>query len=265
LSFDKPKKRFSQNFLIDKNIAEKIVSLLEIEESDVVLEIGAGRGALTGLIAKTGAQLFAFEIDRGLTGKLTEEFGNYRNVEILNNDFLKVNPEDYCQGGFKLIGNIPYDITSPLLEWVHKNRDAVKMAVITAQKELAARIAPSPGSKNWAPISILTQCFFDVRIVFDIRPAAFYPSPKVTSSTMVLKPGRRYAIKDWLFFEKVVRQAFHHRRKMLINNLDRFEEADKSMLHNIFEKLGFDEKVRAEQLSITDFIKLTDEFISNIS
>ncbi len=264
MSFAKPKKRFSQNFLIDKNIAEKIVNLLDIGEDDIVLEIGAGRGALTELIAESGARLFAFEIDRKLTKKLIEIFQNHQNVEILNVDFLKVNPEQHCPGRFKLIGNIPYDITSPLLEWIHENRKAVSIAVITAQKELAERIVSPPGSKNWAPISIFTQCFFDIGIAFDIPPSAFYPAPKVISSTMVLKPARKFMIKNWPVFENVVRQAFRHRRKMLINNLDRIEGLNKSVLHTAFKKLRLDEKVRAEQLSIEDFINLTDEISSNI-
>lgn len=264
MSFGKPKKRFSQNFLTDKSIAEKIVNLLEIDTGDIVLEIGAGHGALTEFIAETGARLFAFEIDRKLAGKLSEGYGDYQNVKILDADFLKINPREYCPGRFKLIGNIPYDITSPLLEWLHKNRDAVSMAVITAQKELAARVGSPPGSKHWAPISVLTQCFFDITIAFDISPKAFYPSPKVRSSTMVLKPGRKYMVKDWAFFEKVIRRAFRQRRKMLSNNLDGFEGLSKSKLQGIFIELGFDEKVRAEQLSIDDFIKLTDKFVSNI-
>ncbi len=139
----RPKKRFSQNFLTDTNIARKIVGLLDIAESDTVFEIGPGRGMLTELVAKSGARLIAVEIDRTLIDDLKNKLGGYDNVTIVTADFLTVNPSDFVVGRFKLIGNIPYDITSPLLDWIVRYRNSLDRVVITMQKELAERI-PHP-------------------------------------------------------------------------------------------------------------------------
>ncbi len=219
MSFQKPKKRFSQNFLVDEVIASKIVDLLEIRKDDTILEIGTGRGILTQTMANMGARIYSFEIDRTLIEELDRKFKPSPNVKIVNQDFLKIEPGNYCSGGFKLIGNIPYDITSPVLEWMLKYRSRLTRAVITAQLELADRISSSPGSKNWAPIAIFCQCRFDIKKEMTISPKAFYPPPKVTSATLVFNPREEYQIADWGYFEKVVRLSFAHRRKLLANNL----------------------------------------------
>jgi len=263
VSGSKPKKRFSQNFLADKNIAAAIVDLLEIQNTDVVFEIGSGRGTLTEIIAKSADWLYTFEIDRMLIDPLERKFKRYDNVEIVNVDFLKVRPADYHSGHFKLIGNIPYDITSPLLSWMTKYRHNISLAAITIQKEMAERLCSQPGNKSWAPISIFARCFFKIKNVMTIPPDAFYPRPKIYSATLVFTPKESYEIENRKHFEDVVRLAFKHRRKYLTNNLSEIPGLDKTQLENILHKIGLNNKVRAEQLSIDNFILLSKEIKSS--
>lgn len=254
-----PKKRFSQNFLADKNIAARIVDLIEAGPNDTVLEIGSGRGTLTELLAETGANVISFEIDRQLIANLDRQFGDNPGVRIVNLDFLEVDPSDYCDGEFRLIGNIPYDITSPLLDWIVRYREKITRAVITTQKELGDRISSGPGSKNWAPISIFTQCHFDIKSEITIPPKAFYPPPRVDSSTLTLTPIRRYEFDDWANFEEVVRAGFKHRRKQLAKNLGEMEEIEKKEVIKILNNSGIASDIRAEALSIEQFVDLAEK------
>jgi 16S rRNA (adenine1518-N6/adenine1519-N6)-dimethyltransferase len=256
LAGNRPKKRFSQNFLIDPEIADAIVAALEIRPDDIIFEIGPGRGILTDIIMRTGAQLYAFELDRDLAEALSPRFKNDR-VRIIETDFLKVVPEQHCTGNFKLIGNIPYDITSPVLEWMMSYRGKINRAVITAQLELAERIASGPGSHDWAPISIFGQTAFNIKKLMTIKPTAFYPVPNVKSATLLFEPSNKYDIPDWDFFETIVRASFHQRRKMLINNLLHMGKYSRERLESAMVRAGFDQKIRAEQVDIEGFIHLT--------
>ncbi|MCX6826099.1 MAG: 16S rRNA (adenine(1518)-N(6)/adenine(1519)-N(6))-dimethyltransferase RsmA, partial [candidate division Zixibacteria bacterium] len=259
MSSRKAQKRFSQNFLVNKNTAAKIVGFLSIAASDTIFEIGSGRGILTELMALTGARVFSFEIDRDLIGSLSRRLANYKNVQIVNRDFLSVVPWEYYEGSFKLIGNIPYDITSPILEWMMQYRSSINRVVITAQQELAERIASGPGSRHWAPLSIFCQCFFDVKKVMALPPKSFSPVPKIMSETLLFKPREKFRIDDWTYFEKIVRLSFRQRRKLLINNLALLEGQKRESILGLLLKLGLDEKIRAEQICIEDFIRLADE------
>lgn len=252
----KPKRRFSQNFLADKNIAKEMVDFLRLSPEDTVFEIGGGRGTLTQLIADSGCRLFSFEIDFDLMDNLYKKFDKFPKVEIVNSDFLKVEPSKYHNGRFKLMGNIPYDITSPLIDWMVRFQKNIDLAVITTQKEMADRISSSEGSKNWAPISIFTRLYYKIINVKTIPPSAFYPPPKVTSCTLLFEPANDYIVGNQIMFEQLVRTSFRQRRKQLVNNLTGFIGLEKGQLEEILNRLGFDTKIRAEQLSINNFIEL---------
>jgi 16S rRNA (adenine1518-N6/adenine1519-N6)-dimethyltransferase len=254
----RPKKRFSQNFLLDKNIAAKIVSLLDIKDGETVFEIGPGQGILTEILAAMDITLLSFELDNELSETLQTRFESHPNVTIINQDFLKVVPEEYHDGSFKLIGNIPYDITSPLIDWLITYRERIPRAVITTQKELAERIASGPGSKNWAPISIFCRSYFDVTNAFSIPPQVFFPQPRVYSCTLRFDYHPRYDTLNNELFEKVVRHAFRHRRKQLINNLTEPFNLNKDRLENAMAAVGLKKNIRAEQVTIEQFLKLTD-------
>jgi 16S rRNA (adenine1518-N6/adenine1519-N6)-dimethyltransferase len=264
MSGPRPKKRFSQNFLADKNIAGKIIDCLDINHEDIIFEIGSGRGTLTSIIADKGARLYTFEIDRQLIDNLNNKFGVNENVVIVNRNFLDVDPTEYIDGKFKLIGNIPYDITSPLLDWMINYHTRITRAVITTQRELANRISASPGSRDWAPVSIFCQSFFRVKAAFNIPPKAFYPPPKVNSTTLIFEPVEKYFIEDREYFELVVRNSFKHRRKFLVNNLSDLPAFEKETIAEIIKELGYDKKIRAEQLDIPDFINLANKLKSII-
>lgn len=263
MSPSRPKKRFSQNFIIDKKIARQIVSYLGIDPNDTVFEIGTGRGGLTEILAEHDIDIHTFELDKTLLPDLEKKFDGRANVKIYNKDFLTVVPGEYSNRKFRLIGNIPYDITSPLIDWIINHRQLIKVAVITTQKELAERIASGPGSKNWAPISIMTQLFYKIRIVRTIPPNAFYPPPRIYSSVLILEPSDMYDIKNLDKFDEIVRASFEQRRKVLLNNLVSLEIASKETLSLLFEKLGWQKNIRAEELRIEDFIKLTEKLISD--
>jgi len=254
----KPKKRFSQNFLADKAIAKKIVQFLDIQPEDTVFEIGSGRGTLTELIEDYGSVVFSFELDNSLINDLNQKFQSNSKVHIINRDFLNVDPSEYIDGKFKLIGNIPYDITSPLISWIIQYHKSISLAAITTQKELGDRISSGPGSKNWAPISIFSQCYFDIKTVMNIPPSAFYPPPKIHSSTLVFKPKEYNRVPDWDIFERIVRASFAQRRKLLINNLRRLPDIKKENVENILINLGIDLQSRAEQLDINQFIQISE-------
>jgi len=254
-----PKKRFSQVFLADKNMVRRMVGLLDAGANDTIFEIGSGRGTLTELIAATGARLFSFEIDRDLIDNLKNKFLKFDKVSIINKDFLETDPAAYYNGRFKLIGNIPYDITSPLLDWMIQYQNLIELAVITTQKELGQRISSGPGSKNWAPISIFCQAIFDVEIALTIPPEAFFPPPKIFSSALVFRPTNKYVINDKIGFEKIVRQSFLFRRKKLTNNLGLLPGMEKEDIEKRLTELGLDKNCRAEQLSIEDFIRLSNK------
>ena len=259
MAFGKPQKRFSQNFLTDQDIAVKIVGFLDLNKNDVVFEIGSGRGILTELIAATGARLVAFEIDRDLIESLSGKFAGYENVLIVNQDFLKVSPSEYHDGAFKLIGNIPYDITSPVIGWMMQYHQLIGRAVITAQRELAERIAAGPGGKGWAPISIFSQCHFEIRKVMTISPKSFFPPPKIVSATLLFEPRQdKPRVEHWDYFERTVRAAFQQRRKLLANNLVRMGGPVKADIVQILSEMGLAENVRAEQVTIEEFIQIGD-------
>ncbi len=232
---------------------------MELNPGERVMEIGSGRGTLTELIAEHDVDLITFEIDRQLMNNLNDKFGDNPKVTAVNEDFLNVEPGRYFDGEFKLIGNIPYDITSPLLDWIIKYRKQISRAVLTTQRELGERVASGPGSKNWAPLSIFCQCYFDIKLEFIIPPKAFYPPPKVYSSTLSMTPRAEYEITDWRNFEEVVRAAFIHRRKQLVNNLAGLEGLDKGSIRGILGELGLEADVRAEAVSIQEFIDLAEK------
>lgn len=253
------KKRLSQSFLIDKNIARKIIQYCELKKTDSVLEIGSGRGELTVDLAKKVKKLIAVEIDKGLCDILRGKLKDLNNVEIICGDILKYR---LPKGKLKVIGNLPYRIATPIIVYLIENRSKISHIFITLQKELAERFTASPGSKDYGSFSLFVQYYTEPEILFDIKGTCFWPPPKVDSVFLRLNLRRRpkYLVKDQDSLFKIIRKAFSQRRKMLKNSLrDLFpkEEIDK-----VFEELGLIPSVRPEELSITDFCRITELFFS---
>lgn len=259
----RPRKRWGQNFLIDENIRDKIIKNVNIKESNRVLEIGPGLGALSEKIISLCGLLNAVEIDKFLCKYLEEKFSSKTNFHLLNKDFLKLdfkelNPEEKLI----LVGNLPYYISSPIIEHIIKNRSRIKSAFITVQKEFGNRLTAKEGTKDYSALTCFVKYYTKPRFRFIIKKNSFYPVPSVDSVFLELeildKPS--LSVKDERLFFKIIRGSFNKRRKKLINSLSCDEIGlKKDELRNILKKLGFDLEIRGEKLKLEDFGKLSDE------
>jgi 16S rRNA (adenine1518-N6/adenine1519-N6)-dimethyltransferase len=257
----KPKKSLSQNFLINDRAAKRIVDSLNIQEDDTVLEIGAGKGALTKYLLEKAKKVIAVEIDKELCQHLNRRFLEKKNLFLVNQDILKINLENLAKkmGQLKVIGNLPYQITSPLLSLLLEDRRFIPLSVLMVQREVAKRICAQPGSKDWSPLSVAVQLYSEVRTLFNLKPTSFFPPPKVESSviriTFLEKP--KIFIPDENFFFLVVRSAFAQRRKIILNSLSTNFNLPKKEMEFIMDKVKIDPKRRPETLSIEDFANLS--------
>lgn len=259
--FYKPKKYLGQNFLIDKNIQKKIISFCNFDPEDTVLEIGSGRGELTRLIKDRVAQIYALEIDRSLCDILRKEFGGIKNIKIINQDILKFNINKYFQktkNKIKIVGNIPYYITSPIMERLLAYKDKINSIFITVQKELAVRMAAKSGSKDYGVFSCFVQYHCIPQILFLIKKNSFFPVPKVDSSFLRLEIRQAPAVKvkDEKLFFKIIRSAFNQRRKTMKNSLRGVIPEEK--LSVFFSEFAIDKNIRPEQLSLQRFANLSN-------
>jgi len=258
-----PKKRLGQHFLVSQQIIDRIVERINPKPGQNIIEIGSGQGILTRPLAESGASVLAVEFDEDLMRHLKRNLGKYANVKILCLDFLEFDPDKDIFASFKLVGNIPYNITSPVIDWCVRHHEVVDSAVLMVQKEIAARLAAAPKNKDWSPLSIFTQLYYTVKVLFDVPPENFDPPPKVDSSVIELVPRIKIRVRDFARFERVVRQSFTQRRKFLLNNLVPGIIPDGDTAGKIIAELGFKENVRAEELSIDQFLKLTNCLIAH--
>ncbi|MCK4606885.1 MAG: ribosomal RNA small subunit methyltransferase A [candidate division Zixibacteria bacterium] len=254
----RPKKRLGQNFLTDDRIASDMADIIDPHPVDTIIEIGAGRGALTLPLVRSGATVIAVEIDRDLIGYLTKLLRGHDNVTVVNEDFVAFDPGKIGVSRFKLIGNLPFNISSPVIEWVVQHHGKIDIACLMVQKEVAQRLASSPGTKGWSPIAIFTQLYYDLAYHFAVGPRHFRPAPKVSSAVIGLTPRRKVRIKRNLQFQKVVRHAFRQRRKLLVNNLAPELVPDTDAARALLTDLDWPGKIRAEQVSTQMFLQLTE-------
>ena len=252
------KKRLGQNFLKSQDIIQKIIDAVHPQEQDRIIEIGAGRGAITLPLAESQATITAIEFDNDLIGYLTKLLSKFPNVEIINQDFLKYEPDFK---NYILVGNLPYNITTPVVEWVCKRHKDVQAGYFMTQKEVALRLSAQPASKDWSPLAIFTQLYFDVELLFHIAPKHFSPPPKVESSLVKLIPRQNINIANPAIFEQVVRAAFSQRRKTLLNNLTLSLVPKSDETISILKECGLSAQVRAEQISLEHFLKLPNLFV----
>lgn len=250
----RPKKRFGQNFLIDKNIVNLIISSAELRKEDTVLEIGAGRGELTRYIAQY-CNVIAVELDRNLSQHLQDEFKGYKNVQIIQSDILKIDFSKLDINNCKVIGNIPYYITTPILFKLIENKGYFKDIILTVQKEIAERIVANSGNKDYGVLSIMVQYHTESEIIKIISKNCFYPKPKVDSAVLKLKILKKpkYEIKNEKLFVNLVKTSFQQRRKMFKNALLRLGYTEKT-IKTVYSELNADLKVRGEDLSIEQFV-----------
>lgn len=263
-----------QNFLVDRNIIDKIIDAADLTKDTLVIEIGPGMGALTQIAAEQAAKVLAVEIDRHLIPVLDEVVGSLGNVEIINEDILKINlnylieaeRKNFANEGKKfekivILGNLPYYITTPIIMGILEREVNMDEMVIMMQKEVAERIVASPGGKTYGALSIACQFFCETQYVATVPRTVFQPQPKVDSA--VLRLERRTEL-PWeigaggreLFF-KVVRAGFNMRRKTLLNALTTLG-IDKAELKGLLEGVKVEPSRRAETLSIQEFANISN-------
>lgn len=257
-----PRKRFGQNFLIREDLAERIVEHARIGADDVVVEIGPGAGALTGAIARQARAVVAVEKDEGLADLLAEEYAEVPRVEIVRGDVLEVDlAEIAARHGVehvRVVGNIPYNITTPILEWLFHHRKVARSAVLLVQKEYAERLAAAAGSKAYGSLTVFARYYALLEPLMHIRASAFWPRPDVDSMLIRVflrdRPPVEVPDEDLLF--RIVRGSFHMRRKTLLNTLEETLALGKPKLERLLRHAGVDSQRRGETLTLEEFAKL---------
>ncbi len=258
-----PKKSLGQHFLKDDNVARKIVALLERRENDVVLEIGPGDGALTKFLVKEPIDLFCVEIDKRAVDSLKSKFSSPRKARltVVNKDIQEFDLNSIASTGkVKVVGNIPYNISSQIFFWLFKQRRTVERAILMSQKEVAARLKAQPRTKEYGILTLALQLIGEAKIEFDVSPNCFYPKPKVKSSVFSLNfKGVDISDKEYSQIMKLVKAAFNQRRKKLRNALKRyvFDNYGREVeeLNSEARKKGceFINK-RAEELTVNEYL-----------
>jgi len=249
----KARKRFGQNFLHDQQVIDRIIASIAPKATDLLLEIGPGQAALTRPLLESGAELHLIELDRDLVAKLQEQFSDSANITIHSCDALKANfPEITGKRPFRLIGNLPYNISTPLIFHVLQWHEQIIDMHFMLQKEVVDRMAAEPGSRTYGRLSVMTQFRCKVTPLFDVLPESFSPAPRVCSSIVRLQPLRESPADAGSFdnLNRVVVSAFSMRRKTLRNSLRQHFTADQILA------AGIDPGLRAEQLSLSQFAAL---------
>lgn len=258
-------KSLGQNFLIDDNIVDKIVAGAGIGPSDKIIEVGPGIGTLTREMASRAEALMAVEIDKNLIPILTDTLGDYENVKIVNEDIIKADIrgliDDNLDGGpVKLVANLPYYITTPIIMRFLEEDINVTDIVVMVQKEVAERMNAQPGGKDFGALSVAVQFYCDTEIVAKVPRHLFVPQPNVDSIVIALRvrPERKYRVDSEDLFFKVVKAAFGQRRKTLLNSIASMGNLSKDMVKEALEEAGIDPKRRGETLSLDEFAILSN-------
>jgi len=250
----RPKKSLSQNFLINDNAAKRIVESLNLKKNETVLEIGPGKGALTKYLIEKSGRVIGVEIDKALCDFLRKRFSLNKNLQIINQDFLKIDFQKAIlpDRKVKVIGNLPYQITSPVLALLLANRKKTKSAVLMVQREVAQRICGQPGGKSWSPLSIAIQLYTDPEVLFKLKASSFRPVPKVDSAVIKLSflKDPKIKIEDESFFYKLVKAAFAQRRKMVANSVASSLGWRKDLILKALSRSKIDPGTRAEYLTL---------------
>lgn len=261
------KKNFGQNFLVDERVLGKIVSSAEISKDDVVIEVGPGIGTLTQALAKEAYKVVAVEIDTTLVPILGELLSDFDNIEIINEDILKVDvnaiAEKYPDKKIKMVANLPYYITTPIIMNVLENHIPVESITVMIQKEVAYRMKAQPSTKDYGSLSLAVQYYCEPYLVANVPQNCFMPRPNVDSAVIKLtvmdKP--KVQVNNEKFMFEFIKAAFSQRRKTLVNCIfsGGLLTLSKDEIGKMLNGLGYDERVRGESLTLEDYGKITDE------
>lgn len=256
-------KKYGQNFLTDKNFLTSIVNLAEITKEDEVLEIGTGAGTLTKEISKQAKKVISYEIDTTLQPIISENLKDIDNIKVIFQDIMQSSIKDIesnFSGKYKIVANLPYYITTPIIFKFLEETDNVESLTIMVQKEVADRIVCKQGSKDYGILSVMMDFYGNAKIIKKVSRTMFKPAPNVDSAVVRLDIKCKYDI-DKKLFSQVVRTAFANRRKTLINNLFMKYGLSKEKFAEILTELNIDSTVRAEQLSTQQFFTLTNKLL----
>ena len=260
-------KKFGQNFLIDTHVLDKIVRAAEITPEDYVLEIGPGIGTLTQYLCESAKHVFAVEIDDNLIPILQDTLSAYDNVTVIHNDVLKLDinklVEEKCEGKrIKVVANLPYYITTPILMGLFESHVPMESVTVMVQKEVAQRMQALPGGKDYGALSLAVQFYAEPYIVANVPPNCFIPRPAVGSAVIRLTRYQEKPVKvnDSAFMFKIIRASFNQRRKTLQNGLYNSSELriPKEKTVAALEEMGLTPTIRGEKLSLEEFAKLSD-------
>lgn len=260
-------KKFGQNFLIDTHVLDKIIRAAQITEEDCVLEIGPGIGTMTQYLACAARRVIAVEIDRALIPILEDTLEGYENIRVINEDVLKVDIAKLAEeenGGrpIKVVANLPYYITTPIIMGLFEKHVPVKSITVMVQKEVADRMQAGPGTKNYGALSLAVQYYAEPYIVANVPPNCFIPRPNVGSAVIRLTrhEEKPVEVKDEKLMFALIRASFNQRRKTLTNSLSNSPELyfTKEEIGAAIEAMGLSPSVRGEALTLEQFAKLAD-------
>ena len=261
----RPNKRLGQNFMIDKNITDKIIKFLDPLKEEAVLEIGAGLGNMTGEISARAKKVIAVEYDRLACEVLKNQAAPHKNVEVVCGDILKFDFLPYAKyGPLRIIGNLPYYITTPILEHIINNRRFVKDALVMVQKEVGERMLASPGGKEYGSLTCYLNYYMRPRFIRVVKKASFFPAPKVDSALVyfeVLGSPRVCVNNEGVFFN-IIRSSFNQRRKTLLSSLTnkKVSGLDREGIKAVLEAAGISPQRRPETLSLEEFAEVANGF-----
>ena len=260
-------KKFGQNFLIDTHVLDKIIRAAEITKEDMVLEIGPGIGTMTQFLAEAAGKVVAVEIDKNLIPILSDTLSAYENVTIINEDVLKLDIQKLAneenQGRpIKVVANLPYYITTPIIMGLFENHVPVESITVMVQKEVADRMQTGPGNKDYGALSLAVQYYAEPYIVANVPPNCFMPRPKVGSAVIRLTCHEQppMEVKDERLMFDIIRASFNQRRKTLANGLNNSDKLSfsKEEITEAIESLGKGSSVRGEALTLEEFAELSN-------
>lgn len=262
-------KKFGQNFLIDTHVLERIISEAGITKDDFVLEIGPGIGTMTQYLCEAARQVVAVEIDKMLIPILEDTLSEYDNVEVINQDVLKVDIKslaDEKNNGkpIKVVANLPYYITTPIIMGLFESGVPIDSITIMVQKEVADRMQTGPGSKDYGALSLAVQYYATAKVILNVSATCFMPRPNVDSAVIKLTRHKEPTVNvaDEKLMFKIIRASFNQRRKTLVNGLKNSPELSfsKEQIVKAIEKIGKPETIRGEALTLEEFAELANAF-----
>ncbi|MGN1180074.1 MAG: 16S rRNA (adenine(1518)-N(6)/adenine(1519)-N(6))-dimethyltransferase RsmA [Suilimivivens sp.] len=260
-------KRFGQNFLIDSNILEKIVDAAEVTKDDCILEIGPGIGTMTQYLAESAKEVIAVEIDKSLIPILKETLSSYDNVTVINEDILKVDinrlVQEKNQGNpIKVVANLPYYITTPIIMGLFESHVPLKSITIMVQKEVADRMQVGPGTKDYGALSLAVQYYAKPEVIVNVSPSCFIPRPNVGSAVIRLDRYEKPPVEadDEAFLFAVIRASFNQRRKTLVNGLSNAKELgiSRQQAETALMQMQLSPTIRGEALTLQEFAVLSN-------